>query len=117
MQTDVSLFSYGTLRQSNVQRALFGRELDGRPDQLQGYRLDMVEITDPEVVATSGSAHHPILHATGDPADLVAGTVLAITEAELAAADGYETDDYSRALAPLASGGSAWVYAASHPAP
>ena len=33
------LFSYGTLRQRDVQRALFGRELEMQPDALTGYRL------------------------------------------------------------------------------
>ncbi|KNB52926.1 gamma-glutamylcyclotransferase family protein [Streptomyces caatingaensis] len=107
----VRLFSYGTLRQPEVQRSLFGREVAGTPEELPGYRLDTVEITDPHVIALSGSAHHPILRPTGDPADRVAGTALEITEAELAAADDYEVDDYRRTLVPLASGVPAWVYA------
>jgi hypothetical protein len=49
------LFSYGTLRQPEVQRATFGREIDGRSDAIVGYDLDYVTITDPHVVATSGS--------------------------------------------------------------
>ena len=57
-----------------------------------GYRLDMVEITDPEVRA-SGQKFHPIVSPTGIPADEVAG--LRITPAELAAADDYEVSDYA----------------------
>ncbi|MER5781591.1 gamma-glutamylcyclotransferase family protein [Streptomyces mobaraensis] len=110
-QPTVRLFSYGTLRQAEVQRSLFGRELTGVPDALPGYRPATVEITDPHVIALSGSAHHPILQPTGDPADTVEGTALLITEAELAAADEYEVDDYARTLVPLASGAEAWVYA------
>src|SRR5262249_2435417 len=49
------LFSYGTLRQPEVQRATFGREIDGSPDAIVGYELDHVTITDPHVIATSGS--------------------------------------------------------------
>src|SRR5437588_287316 len=33
------LFSYGTLRAAEVQRALFGREVPGRAAALAGYRL------------------------------------------------------------------------------
>ncbi|MFI0741396.1 hypothetical protein ACH4PU_25450 [Streptomyces sp. NPDC021100] len=66
-QPTVRLFSYGTPRQAEVQRSLFGRELTGVPDALPGYRLATVEITDPHVVVLSGSAHHPILRPAGDP--------------------------------------------------
>jgi hypothetical protein len=107
----VLLFSYGTLQQREVQLASFGRELDGRPDRLPGFELTTVAITDPGVVAVSGSAEHPIARATGDPADEVPGTVFELTPQELEAADAYEVDDYARVLAPLASGAQAWVYA------
>ena len=40
-----------------------------------GYRLDMVEITDPEVLRASGQKFHPIVSPTGIPADEVAGQV------------------------------------------
>jgi gamma-glutamylcyclotransferase (GGCT)/AIG2-like uncharacterized protein YtfP len=106
------LFSYGTLRDPAVQRANFGRLLDGHDDQVLGYRLEQVEITDPHVLAVSGRTHHPILIATGVIADAVDGAVFEITDAELEAADAYEVDDYQRVEAPLASAGKAWVYAA-----
>jgi gamma-glutamylcyclotransferase (GGCT)/AIG2-like uncharacterized protein YtfP len=106
----VSLFSYGTLRQAEVQMASFGRLLAGQPDTLPGYESVMLEITDPDVVATSGLKFHPIVVETGDPADEVAGTLFAITEAELAAADKYEVSDYKRIEVALKSGKSAWVY-------
>jgi gamma-glutamylcyclotransferase (GGCT)/AIG2-like uncharacterized protein YtfP len=104
------LFSYGTLRDPAVQRANFGRELHGRDDALPGYRMTLLEITDPAVVALSGTAHHPVAAPTGDPADQVPGVVFDITDAELVAADGYEVDDYHRQLLALASGAQAWVY-------
>ncbi|WP_440104966.1 gamma-glutamylcyclotransferase family protein [Streptosporangium sp. H16] len=107
------LFSYGTLRQRDVQLSTFGRELDGRPDLLPGHTLSTVAITDPDVVAVSGADRHPIVRATGDPSDGVEGTVFEITGAELAAADGYEVADYSRVSVTLASGVRAWVYIAS----
>jgi gamma-glutamylcyclotransferase (GGCT)/AIG2-like uncharacterized protein YtfP len=104
------LFSYGTLRQPEVQRATFGRELDGRLDAIVGYELDYVTITDPHVVATSGSDRHPILRPTDRPGAAVEGTVFAINTADLAAADEYEVDDYRRITVPLRSGEQAWVY-------
>lgn len=104
------LFSYGTLRQPDVQRATFGRELDGRPDAIVGYELDYVTITDPHVIATSGSDRHPILRPSDRVGAAIEGTVFAISEADLAAADEYEVDDYVRVAVPLRSGDEAWVY-------
>ena len=105
------LFSYGTLQLPDVQRATFGRLLDGAPDTLIGFKQTLVEITDPDVLAKSGERFHPIVARTGDAADRVEGTVFAITQAELAAADSYEVSDYERVEAELASGLRAWVYA------
>jgi gamma-glutamylcyclotransferase (GGCT)/AIG2-like uncharacterized protein YtfP len=104
------LFSYGTLRQREVQQSTFGRELDGRPDAIVGFDLEYVTITDPRVIATSGSDRHPILKPTGRPGAAVEGTVFAISTTELAAADEYEVDDYRRVEVPLRSGAAAWVY-------
>jgi gamma-glutamylcyclotransferase (GGCT)/AIG2-like uncharacterized protein YtfP len=104
------LFSYGTLRQPEVQRTTFGRELDGRPDAIVGYDLDYVTITDPRVIAASGSDRHPILKPTDRPDAAVEGVVFALSAAELAAADEYEVDDYVRIAVPLRSGDHAWVY-------
>jgi Gamma-glutamyl cyclotransferase, AIG2-like len=106
----VRLFSYGALQQAQVQQATFGRLLAGQVDALPGYRQTMVEITDPEVLATSGERFHPIVAASLDPADEVAGTAFMITEAELAAADAYEVSDYKRVAVRLKSGRDAWVY-------
>jgi gamma-glutamylcyclotransferase (GGCT)/AIG2-like uncharacterized protein YtfP len=104
------LFSYGTLRLPEVQRATFGRELDGSPDAIIGYDLDYLTITDPHAIATSGSDRHPILTPTDRADAAVEGTVFAISEADLAAADEYEVDDYRRIAVPLRSGQRAWVY-------
>ncbi|MEU7476983.1 gamma-glutamylcyclotransferase [Lentzea sp. NPDC042327] len=105
------LFSYGTLQLEAVQRERFGRVLAGEPDLLPGHRQDWVTITDPDVVAISGTDRHPIVRRTGDPADTTKGTVLTVTAEELAAADVYEVDDYRRVLVALGSG-PAWVYLA-----
>lgn len=106
------LFSYGTLQLPDVQRATFGRLLNGQPDALVGFRREMVEITDPDVLAKSGERFHPVVMRSGDANDRVAGAVFEITAEELAAADAYEVDDYERVEAELASGLRAWVYVA-----
>jgi len=110
-EPDVLLFSYGTLRLPAVQLSTFGRLLDGHGDAVVGYRLQWVTITDPHVIAASGSDRHPILVEADEPGAVVEGTVLTITAAELAAADEYEVDDYARVRVPLRSGRQAWVYA------
>ena len=111
--SDVLLFSYGTLQNPAVQKANFGRLLEGAPDALTAWRTDLVEIIDPEVIATSGQTHHPVVRASDDPSDSVCGTLFRISAAELAAADAYEVDDYRRVRVRLASGLEAWVYVAA----
>jgi hypothetical protein len=106
----VRLFSYGTLQLPEVQRATYGRLLDGEPDALRGYRLVPLAITDPEVVRVSGKAVHTIACATGDPTDRITGMLFELTEGELAATDRYETDAYARAEIMLESGRQAFVY-------
>jgi gamma-glutamylcyclotransferase (GGCT)/AIG2-like uncharacterized protein YtfP len=106
----VLLFSYGTLQQDDVQMSSFGRLLEGQADAMPGYRQSLVEITDPEVIKTSGKRFHPIVEPSGNPADEVQGRVFRITDAELKAADEYEVSDYKRIEVPLRSGKKAWVY-------
>jgi gamma-glutamyl AIG2-like cyclotransferase len=106
----IYLFSYGTLQQEGVQIASFGRLLKGADDALPGYKQSMLEITDPEVIRTSGKKFHPIVAASDDPSDEVPGRVFEITAAELAAADAYEVADYKRILVRLKSGVDAFVY-------
>ncbi len=109
------LFSYGTLRQADVQTALFGREVPTVADALPGYRLEWLLITDPDVIATSGSDRHPVLR-PGEGEDAVAGAYLELDDTELARADEYEVDDYARTRVTLASGVEAWVYVAAEEA-
>jgi len=111
------LFSYGTLQQDDVQRATFGRLLHGRPDALPGFAQSLVAIDDPQVVATSGKTHHPIVRHSGAPGDRVDGTVFELSDAELAQADAYEVDAYRRVAVTLASGLAAWVYVDARFAP
>lgn len=103
------VFSYGTLRQADVQQALYGRVVPTIADILPGCRLDWVTITDPAVIAASGSDCHPILR-RGGPLDSVDGVYLALDAAELTSTDDYEVDDYVRVEVTLGSGATAWVY-------
>jgi len=109
-QANIHLFSYGTLQLESVQMSSFGRHLVGRPDLMPGFKKEVVEITDPDVLAKSGEKFHPIVLLSSDPSDWVPGTVFLITEQELAAADAYEVSDYKRIEVVLASGIKAWVY-------
>lgn len=109
------LFSYGTLRYEPVQLKNFGRKLKGAQDSLKGFNLTLVEIKDPQVVAISGEASHPIINYTGNPSDQVDGIVFDITPEELQQADSYETADYQRVNVQLASGLTAWVYVSANP--
>jgi hypothetical protein len=106
----VHLFSYGSLRDAKVQRALFGRPIETAADALAGYRLATVTITDPKAIETSGFSTHRIVDPTGDAADRVEGIVLTLTRAELAMADRYEDAAYARIAARLESGIEAFVY-------
>ena len=104
------LFSYGTLQTEPVQISTFGRNLTGHPDALVGYRLQMIQITDQDFVATSGAEYHRNLEFTGNASDLVEGTVLSVTQQQLEQADAYEPDGYERVRVKLRSGTEAWVY-------
>ena len=106
----VYMFSYGTLQQADVQLSSFGRLLEGFDDALPGFKQSMIEITDPDVIRKSGKSFHPIVVATNDSADEIAGKRFEITQAELAAADAYEVADYKRISVRLKSGVDAWVY-------
>ncbi|MBX9577609.1 MAG: gamma-glutamylcyclotransferase [Chthoniobacterales bacterium] len=104
------LFSYGTLQQEEVQLLTFGRNLTGTPDALVGYKLSMLKITDPHVLAASKKEFHPIISYTGHAEDSVKGTLFEITPKELIHADSYEVGDYERTYVLLLSGNMAWVY-------
>ncbi len=109
-RASISLFSYGTLQQPEVQLANYRRLLSGQPDVLVGYALERVAIDAPDVVLVSGKAMHTIAVATGSAADRVAGMVFALSEVELEATDAYETSAYRRVEETLESGRIAWVY-------
>ena len=105
-----NLFSYGTLQEEKVQLATFGRRLEGTPDVLIGYRLELIETHDQNFVAQSGATHHRTIQLTGDASDFVTGMVFEVTREELLEADAYEPADYKRMRVQLRSGLGAWVY-------
>ena len=107
--TTETLFSYGTLRQEEVQLATFGRKLKGQPDALVGYILSITQIRDQSFASKNG-AHQRTLQFTGSASDVVEGVALALTRQELEQADEYEPDDYERIRVRLRSGLDAWVY-------
>ena len=109
-QATENLFSYGTLQLEDVQIETFGRKLEGRRDALPGYKLVIIKITDQDFVVKSGTADHRTLQFTGNSADVVEGTVLKVTQHELAQADAYEPEGYERVRAQLRSGGNAWFF-------
>ena len=99
------LFVYGTLRDPEVQRAVFGRSFAAQADRLGGYRLVGVVI---DGVGYSG------LQRSDDPGDEVEGLVLPLTAEDLALADAYEGEThYVRAAVRLRSGRDAFVYVAA----
>lgn len=105
------LFSYGTLQQEPTQRETFGRRLEGRRDELRGYCKLQVPVRDAAVVRAHGLTETDTVAFTGNDGDVVSGTVLEVTDAELARSDAYETPfDYDRVQVTLASGTMAWVY-------
>ncbi|WP_443750556.1 gamma-glutamylcyclotransferase family protein [Asticcacaulis solisilvae] len=108
--SEIHLFSYGTLQLEAVQFATFGRRLDGQDDAMPGWRSQMLEITDPEVLATSGERFHPVVVPSDKADDEVAGKVFVVTPEELNHADAYEVSDYKRVEVALKSGLRAWVY-------
>ncbi len=106
-----NLFSYGTLQTEATQLTAFGRTLEGKPDVLVEYVVTTIPIDNPDFVALSGSAHHRNIQFTGNPSDLVEGTVLTVSKKELEQADAYEVGaGYERVLVQLKSGTNAWVY-------
>ena len=83
------LFSYGTLQQEEVQRATFGRLLEGQWDELPGFGPSSVRIDSPQVAAAAGGTHHANVVRNVRSDSRVRGA-FEITDPELAAADEYE---------------------------
>ncbi|MFB6577292.1 MULTISPECIES: GDSL-type esterase/lipase family protein [unclassified Streptomyces] len=108
-----TLFSFGTLMDERVQTALFGRAVPTSAASLAGYTTRPLKITDPAVIAASGLDVHLILERRLGAS--VEGAVLHLTDRELAEADAYEVDDYTRRRVVLSSGESTWAYLDAKP--
>jgi acyl-CoA thioesterase len=94
------LFSYGTLQDEPVQRATFGRKLEGARDELPGF----------ETTLLTGEVSHKNAAYKGDGA-AIPGTLFEVTKEELAQADEYERPaHYVRIAVKLVSGKDGWVY-------
>jgi len=97
--------------------ATFGRQLAGTSDALPGFELVSLEIEDQTVIAISGTAHHTMAKFTGRAADVISGTVFAVTPDEIQSADKYEVAAVKRVAVVLQSGARAWVYVDARYAP
>lgn len=93
-----NIFSYGTLQDTAVQKAVFRRELKGSVDILNDYELlsDQVYGSYP-VVAPKEGVH-------------TRGYCYRLNPDELKLADAYEGPGYIREEVTLHSGTRAWVY-------
>lgn len=104
-----ALFTYGTLRNSQLQIEWFGRELQGVADRIRGYRFEMVEIRDQKLLEESGEIYHPILEE--DPEGHgVPGIVLDLSAEEFEKVSTLGFDHYHAIEAVLESGRKAVVY-------
>jgi gamma-glutamylcyclotransferase (GGCT)/AIG2-like uncharacterized protein YtfP len=105
------LFAYGNLQEEGVQRSVYGRVLAGRRDELACAECRTITIDDPQVVAATGRASHANIDFNGKSESHLPGTVLDVTEAELAKTDEYERlAEYMRIEVELVSGTTAWAY-------
>ena len=93
-----TIFVYGTLKDKQVQRAVFGREVAGQPDSLEGYTESQIKL---------GRTLYPII-IPGDGS--IDGFAFEVSDNELKKIDKYETDAYKRTKVTLKSGRQAWVY-------
>ena len=96
------LFIYGTLKDSEVQKRILGREVVGESDVLQGYKKTTIELD---------SVKYPII--IEDVLSSVRGKVIEVSDEELSKIDNYESGRYQRIQVMLESGIEAWVYKAA----
>jgi gamma-glutamylcyclotransferase (GGCT)/AIG2-like uncharacterized protein YtfP len=105
----VSLFTYGSLQQKDVQESLFGKVLNGTPEKLIGYALEKISIEE-----EFGVVSYPIIVETNKETDFIDGIVYEITEKELNQADLYEGMHYKRVEVLLHSNQKAWAYSVAN---
>jgi gamma-glutamylcyclotransferase (GGCT)/AIG2-like uncharacterized protein YtfP len=103
------LFSYGTLQKEQVQLKLSDAFCREKRCFIR-IQLNMLEITDPEVLRKSGQKYHPVLEFSGNADDEIEGVLFEVTEAEILQADEYEVDDYQRIETVFKSGNKGFIY-------
>ena len=96
-----------------MQRALFGRDVVGEPDALEGYVLNVISIRGAAGPGANEAGEYLILRKALASAPPVRGVALRLTAAELDRADLYETAAYARIEVTLVSGRRAFVYVAA----
>ncbi len=96
-----------------MQRALFGREVAGEADALEGYVLNLISIREAAGPGANEAGEYLILRKAQGPAPPVRGVALRLTTAELDKADVYETAAYMRVEVTLVSGRRAFAYVAA----
>ena len=94
-----TLFVYGTLKDGDIRRALFGGNPVGEADVLEGFARTTTRI--------NGVEYPNIAPADGGD---VAGEVLEVDRETLQRVDQYEADTYARRRFLLRSGRRAWAY-------
>ena len=104
------LFSYGTLRDGEVQMELYRRHLTGHNDILRGYKTLEIVLDEDGFCGFSEQATYLIASVSDDENDVIEGTALEVTGDELLRADEYEPEEYQRERVTLASGKQAWIY-------
>jgi hypothetical protein len=92
---------------------LFGRKLKGAPDILQGFKIEIIEITDASFLSKGEEKYQQTLVRSNNPEDKIEGTILELTSEELTLADQYEPGNYKRIKVFLQSGKEVWIYLAN----
>jgi gamma-glutamylcyclotransferase (GGCT)/AIG2-like uncharacterized protein YtfP len=93
------LFIYGTLKDRDIGRALFGGQPHGTSDVLEGFTKTVTDI--------HGVEYPNIAPQEGGE---VAGEVIEVNDETLKHVDAYETEAYDRRMVTLKSGTQAWAY-------
>ena len=92
----MKLFTYGTLQKTIIQKYLYGRELQGEADVLEGYEKRLLSNGLYCAIPRDGYS--------------IAGMVYELDDREMGITDKYEGGGYKRVYVGLASGTTAYVY-------
>ncbi len=104
------LFTFGTLQDPDIQRAVFGTVIEGTKDVLEGYIIDHIEYREQDDNLLSGPRRYLAIEPSENSSEFIPGIVIELTEDQLDRADAYEGPAYARIKVVLASGRMSWVY-------